>query len=94
MLLTNYPAGWTCELIVVRLERYLVSTLLHRDALAVAEHLEACAWCAERLATLRPMSGGAAAESHKGPHDRRRPSRAPAGEAGDRPRGGNRKRHG
>jgi hypothetical protein len=50
--LTNYPAGWTCELVVVRLERYLASTLPHKETLAVAEHIEACVACAGRLAML------------------------------------------
>lgn len=46
----EYPAGWTCELIVLRLERYLDNALPRAESLAVAEHVEACASCAERLA--------------------------------------------
>jgi anti-sigma factor RsiW len=52
MNLTDYPAGWTCELVVVRLERYLVSALPHKETLAVAEHIEACVACAGRVAML------------------------------------------
>jgi len=51
--LTNYPAGWTCELIEVRLERYLIGTLALGESLIIAEHIEACFWCAERVAMLR-----------------------------------------
>jgi hypothetical protein len=45
----EYPAGWTCEVVVLRLEWYLVDTLPRAEALAVAEHLEACLECAQRL---------------------------------------------
>jgi hypothetical protein len=45
----EYPPGWTCERTVLRLESYLLSTLIHIDALAVAEHLEACGECPHRL---------------------------------------------
>ena len=41
----EYPPGWTCELTALRLESYIISTLPRRDALAVAEHLEACPSC-------------------------------------------------
>jgi hypothetical protein len=45
----EYPSGWTCELTVVRLELYLGDTLSRNESLAIAEHLEACAGCAQRL---------------------------------------------
>jgi hypothetical protein len=48
-----YPAEWTCERTSVRLERYLLSTLPLGEALAVAEHIEACAWCGQALVLLR-----------------------------------------
>lgn len=51
--MTEYPATWTCELVAVRLERYLVEALPRRELLAVAEHVEACAECAHRLVFLR-----------------------------------------
>jgi putative zinc finger protein len=55
--MTEYPAGYTCEVVALRLERYVVGVLPRADALAVAEHLEACAWCIECLVLLR-VSGG------------------------------------
>jgi len=58
----EYPAGWPCEVTVLRFEHYLLATLTRLEALAVAEHLEACALCAQRLAlfsaTLRASGGG------------------------------------
>ena len=51
--MTEYPVGWTCELISVRLERYLVEALPRGELLAVAEHLEACISCAHRVVLLR-----------------------------------------
>ncbi len=51
--MTDYPAGWTCELTVLRLERYLLATLPLGDALAVAEHIEACVTCAEVLMLVK-----------------------------------------
>ena len=50
---TEYPAGYTCEVTVVLLERYVAGTLPRADALAVAEHLEACPPCMERLVIIR-----------------------------------------
>jgi anti-sigma factor RsiW len=50
---TEYPAGYTCEVVALRLERYVVGALPRADALAVAEHLEACPWCIERLVLVR-----------------------------------------
>jgi len=43
----EYPPRWTCEVILVRLEGYLLRTLPLGEALAVAEHLEACASCTQ-----------------------------------------------
>ena len=57
--MTEYPAGWTCELITVRLERYVVESLPRRELLAVAEHVEACESCAQRLALMRIESSDA-----------------------------------
>lgn len=51
--MSEYPAGWTCEVTLVRLERYVVATLPRREMLAIAEHLEACLECAQELALLR-----------------------------------------
>jgi anti-sigma factor RsiW len=84
---TDYPAGWTCELIAVRIERYLVSALPHGEALAVAEHIEACVWCAERIAMVRLLGETSAASKH-----RPRTHPAPSDGAGIRRRGGKRKR--
>jgi len=47
--MVDYPAGWTCERTGLHFEPYLLSTLLLKEALAVAEHLEACDGCAQRL---------------------------------------------
>jgi hypothetical protein len=49
----DYPAGWTCKRTALELERYLLETLLLSEALAVAEHLEACPGCVERLVVVR-----------------------------------------
>jgi len=57
--MTDYPAGWTCEVVVVRLERFVLGELPRGDALALAEHFEACAACAELLALLRLTGIGA-----------------------------------
>lgn len=46
----EYPSGWTCELVVLRFEHYLLRTIPYDAALAVAEHLEACGSCAQRVA--------------------------------------------
>jgi hypothetical protein len=54
----EFPAGWTCDVIVLRFERYLASTLPLGEALAVAEHLEACILCAQHLVLVeRPRAG-------------------------------------
>lgn len=46
----NYPPGVTCESVTVRLEHYVMRTLPRGEALALAEHLEACWRCPEQLA--------------------------------------------
>jgi putative zinc finger protein len=51
--MVDYPAGWTCERTVLRFELYLLGTLPLSDALAVAEHLEACEGCPQRLVLYR-----------------------------------------
>ncbi|HEV8453367.1 MAG TPA: zf-HC2 domain-containing protein [Gemmatimonadales bacterium] len=50
----DYPAGWTCERTLMRLEYYLLGTLSLAESLAVAEHLEACDGCSQRLVLYRP----------------------------------------
>jgi hypothetical protein len=57
--MVEYPPGWTCELIELRLAYYVSSTLPLGEALAVAEHVEACTCCAQRLVLCRPTSGEA-----------------------------------
>jgi hypothetical protein len=37
--MVDYPSGWTCERTTRQFEQYLLTTLLLREALAVAEHL-------------------------------------------------------
>ena len=49
----DHPSGWTCERTVLQFQSYLSSTLALAEALAVAEHVEACAGCAERLVLFR-----------------------------------------
>jgi hypothetical protein len=55
---TEYPAGWPCEVVVLRLERYRLGTLPLGDLLAIAEHLEACIVCAQRLVLVVPSGAG------------------------------------
>jgi len=50
----EYPRGWTCELVVIRFERYLTGALPLGESLALAEHLEACLVCAQRLVLFEP----------------------------------------
>jgi hypothetical protein len=57
--MVEYPPGWTCTLITRRIDRYILSTLPRGEALAMAEHFEACVWCAQRLVLLGPTSTGA-----------------------------------
>jgi anti-sigma factor RsiW len=51
--MVEYPAGYTCEVFAFRLDSYLLETLARAEALALAEHLEACAPCAERVELRR-----------------------------------------
>jgi hypothetical protein len=51
--MVDYPAGWTCDRVGLRFESYLLGTLLLEEALAVAEHLEACDGCPQRLVLYR-----------------------------------------
>ena len=52
----EYPSGWTCEVTVVRLERYVVESLPRQEMLAVGEHLEACVECAQLNDVLRVVA--------------------------------------
>jgi anti-sigma factor RsiW len=54
----EYPSGWTCELVTMKIEYYLIGSLPLSEALAVAEHIEACAVCAETLVLWKPAGGG------------------------------------
>ena len=49
----DHPSGWTCERTVLQFEYYLSRTLPLVEALGVAEHVEACTECAERLVLFR-----------------------------------------
>lgn len=69
--MTDYPAGYTCEVVTLRLDRYIADALPRADALAVAEHLEACAWCAERLVLLRVSYEGATDQHREGKRESR-----------------------
>ena len=53
----EYPPGWTCQVVTLRLEYYLLNTVPRVEALAIAEHVEACEPCAHDLARLRPLAG-------------------------------------
>jgi hypothetical protein len=48
--MTEYPKGWTCEVVVPRLEAYLLRILSFEESLAVAEHVEACPSCSQLVA--------------------------------------------
>ena len=48
----EFPPGFTCEFTIRRLEGYLLATLSLGECLAIAEHIEACANCAQRLVLL------------------------------------------
>jgi hypothetical protein len=47
--MTEFPSGWTCEITILHLERYLLGTLPLGESLALAEHIEACVSCAQLL---------------------------------------------
>jgi hypothetical protein len=51
--MVDYPPGWTCERTILRFEHYLLGTLLLAESLAVAEHLESCDGCPQRLLLFR-----------------------------------------
>jgi hypothetical protein len=95
MRMTDYPPGLTCELAEARLEQYLAGALAWAEALAVAEHLEACPSCEQRLVLLRLEIGVARVWSSGGPIPNT--LRGAEGEVGERHRGGRRRgggRHG
>jgi hypothetical protein len=61
--MTEYPSGCTCEFTILRFERYVLATLPWGETLAIAEHIEACVTCAQRLVLFqaspeRPAHGG------------------------------------
>jgi hypothetical protein len=60
--MTDYPSGWTCEVVILHLKRYRLGTLPLADSLAIAEHLEACVLCYQRL-RVGPAEAGA---GHRG----------------------------
>ncbi len=47
--MTEFPPGCTCEFTILRFEGYLLETLSLSECLAIAEHIEACVTCAQRL---------------------------------------------
>jgi hypothetical protein len=53
----DYPAGWTCERTAQEFRAYLLSTSALLEALAVAEHLEACPGCTQSIVIYRATLG-------------------------------------
>jgi hypothetical protein len=53
MTSVEYPPGWSCERVTIRLEHYLLGSLPRGEALLIADHIEACVWCAQALVLLR-----------------------------------------
>jgi hypothetical protein len=51
--MVEYPPGWNCKRAAEQFTHYLLGVLLLRDALAVADHLEACNECLEMLVFYR-----------------------------------------
>ena len=49
----EYPPGWTCERTSRSFEYYLLDKLQRVETLALAEHVEACASCAQMLVLNR-----------------------------------------
>jgi hypothetical protein len=47
--MTEFPSGCTCEFTLLRIDRYLMTTLPWGESLVLAEHIEACVPCAQRL---------------------------------------------
>jgi hypothetical protein len=50
----EYPSGFTCEFTILHFERYLLATLPSGESLAIAEHIESCVSCAQRLVLFEP----------------------------------------
>ncbi|HEX2251133.1 MAG TPA: zf-HC2 domain-containing protein [Gemmatimonadales bacterium] len=48
-----HPSDWTCDRAARQFESYLLGTLVLQESLALAEHLEACPGCAQRLLMYR-----------------------------------------
>jgi hypothetical protein len=55
--MVEYPPGWTCSVTELRLESHIIGALPLGEALAVAEHLEACVWCSQLIVLLRDGRG-------------------------------------
>jgi hypothetical protein len=53
VLTMEYPSGCNCQFTILRFERYLLATLPLGESLLVAEHIEACVTCAQRLVLLQ-----------------------------------------
>jgi hypothetical protein len=49
----DYPSGWTCERTRRSFEYYLLDKLQRLEALALADHLEACPGCVQELVLYR-----------------------------------------
>ena len=49
----EFPSGWTCERTTRQFDLYLEATITLSDSLSIAEHLEACVECAQRLVLFR-----------------------------------------
>ena len=54
----EHPPGWTCERTVLQFEYYLVMRVQLSDALAIAEHVEACPTCGQELVLYRVKQRG------------------------------------
>ena len=52
--MTEFPSGCTCEFTIIRFEVYLRAILPLDESLAIAEHIEACASCAQLLELFAP----------------------------------------
>jgi hypothetical protein len=49
----EYPPGWDCQKATVKFELYFTDQLSLVEALALAEHLEACPECPQQLVLFR-----------------------------------------
>jgi len=86
--MTNYPLGWECTAVSLRLERYLSGDLPRAELLAVAAHLEVCELCLERVMAYRVAVVVASASVHATPKSNgQRGGRATANRKGRRRRG-------